>query len=272
MKKIRSFVVLALTLGAACLRAASYAENVISYDPGSGFAAGFTNAATSLGAPSQINPFGDPVDPFNSPYGQTQLVSLGVGGSLTVQFLTPIANNPNNRFGIDFMIFGNTGFVITNATDTNFNFIGTPATDGSLYGNNPGATRVAVSADGINYYTLNPSVSPVVDGIYPTDGAADFGQPVNPSLQPANFAGKTLDGIRTLYAGSGGGTGFDIGSAQDSNSNAVVLPTISYVRVSVLSGKSEIDAFSAVTPVPEPAIVSLLLAGSALLILARRRK
>lgn len=272
MKKVRSLLVLALGLSVTSIHAASYADNVISYNPGSGFAAGFTDATTSLGAPSRINPFGDAVDPFNSPYGQTQLVSVGVGGSLTVQFLTPISNNPNNRYGLDFMIFGNTGFVITNATDTNFNFIGTPATDGSLYGNNPGTTRVAVSADGINYYALNPSLAPVVDGIFPTDGAADFSQPVNPSLQPANFAGKTLDGIRALYAGSGGGTGFDIAWAQDSNSNAVNLSSISYVRVSVLSGKSEIDSFSAVTPVPEPAVLSLLFAGAALLILGRRRK
>src|SRR5438876_9611741 len=98
---------------------AQYASTVVSYVPGSGFAAGYTNPVAALGQPSRVTPgtFGGPVDPFDPPYLSTQLVSIGAGGSLTVKFNTPVLNHPLNRFGLDFIIFGNAFFVITNAID-----------------------------------------------------------------------------------------------------------------------------------------------------------
>src|SRR2546426_8446231 len=88
---------------------AQYAEAVVSYVPGAGFAAGFTNPAAALGEPSRVTPgmFGGPVDPFDPPYLSRQLVSIGTGGSVTVKFIQPVLNHPLNRFGIDFIIFGN---------------------------------------------------------------------------------------------------------------------------------------------------------------------
>ena len=84
------------------------------------------------------------MDVFDPPYLASQLVSIGAGGSLTVQFGRPVINHPDNRFGTDFVIFGNAGFVITNEFSLEtFDWIGTPATDGSLFGNNTGATRVS---------------------------------------------------------------------------------------------------------------------------------
>src|SRR6266478_4665307 len=136
--------------------ASPVADEIISYDPGVGFAPRFTNSDAALGEPSRINPYGDPTDPFDPPYGTNQIVSIGAGGSLTVEFKTPILNHPNNLFGLDFTIFGNTGFIITNDFDfTLFQWIGTPATDGSLFAQNAGMTRVSVSRDGVTYFALN---------------------------------------------------------------------------------------------------------------------
>ena len=245
---------------AACVAAAfasaatPFAESVVQYQPGTGFVAGYIHPSAALGAPGQPDSWGTPVDAFTPAWESNQVISLGVGGSLTVQLGSPVVNDPTHPYGLDFEIFGNTAFAVTNELDPNWNYIGTPATDGSLVGANPGSTRVSVSADGVTFYALNPSLTPVVDGLYPTDAAGDVQVPVNPSLQTGDFSGKTLAQIRSLYAGSAGGTGYDIAWAQDGNGQAVDLPSIQFVQVDVLSGKAEIDGFAVV---PEPATVAI---------------
>jgi hypothetical protein len=239
---------LALVLIATCAQA-QFAETVVDYSPGTDFTPGFTNAASALGEPSRITPgqYGGPVDPFSPPYLPTQLVSIGTGGSLTVEFGFPVLNHPKNRFGIDFNIFGNSGFIITNAFDPNtFDWIGTPATDGSLLGANPGVTRVSVSRDGQTFFALEPNSAPTVDALFPTDGLGDFHTPVDPTLTANDFAGQTLQNIRALYYGSAGGAGYDISSARDAEGNPVRLPEIRFVRIQVLSGKSDVDGIAAV--------------------------
>jgi hypothetical protein len=214
--------------------------------------------------------FGGPVDPFDPPFLTSQIVSIGAGGSLTLQLNTPIQNNASNPFGVDFIIFGNSGFTITNDFDLDtFTFVGTPATDGSLFGNNIGSTLVKVSADGVNWFTLNPALAPTVDGLFPTDGGGNPLLPVNPNLTGNDFSGQTLAGIGSLYAGSAGGTGFDLAWAQDTNGDNVDLPSVDYVQIDVISGASEIDAVSVV---PEPTTLALAITGAGLFLLRRRVK
>jgi hypothetical protein len=228
---------------------AQYASAVVAYNPGTGFTPGYTNAAAALGEPSRVTPgtYGGPVTPFNPPYLASQMVSIGEGGSLTLKFDKPIHNQPQNRFGIDFIIFGNAGFIVTNEIDFNtFNWIGTPATDGSLFGANEGQTRVSVSSDGVTFYTLNPAIAPTVDASLPTDGGGDFTIPADPALKPADCAGLTEEQIRALYLGSAGGAGYDLDWAQDGYGNRVHLAFITQVRIEVLSGKSDVDGVAAV--------------------------
>ena len=260
-----SGLALASSLTASSSLAAGYADAVTAYNPGQGFATefstgrGYTNTTAVLGPPSRVTPgqFGGPVDPFSPPYLSEQLLSLGTGGSLTVQFNNPIVDDPTHPFGLDFIIFGSAGFVITNG-----DFAGGGVTDGTLFGVNPGATRVSVSSDNVTYYELTPSLAPIVDGPFPTDGLGDLSQPLNPSLIGASFAGRNLAGIRTLYGGSGGGAGYDISWARQANGQALDLPSIRFIRVDVLSGASEIDGFAAV---PEPTATLLGVSGMALL-------
>jgi len=249
MLKIRLSLVAVLTSLLTFAVRAQYAETVISYVPGVGFSPAFTNPAAALGEPSRSTPgaFGGPVDPFAPPYLPTQLVSLGAGGSLTVKFQLPVLNHPRNRFGIDFVVYGNSGFIITNEFDpVTFDWIGTPATDGSLFGQNTGQTRVSVSRDGTTYYELDPALCPTVDALLPTDGAGDFHTPADPTLRKEDFAGLTMEEIRAVYYGSAGGAGYDISWARDAEGNQMHLGTIQYVRVETLSGKSEIDGFAAI--------------------------
>jgi len=222
----------------------NFAAQVISYDPGTGAAAGFTNPPAVLGEPSRLNPFGDAVEPFNPPYGQAQVLSIGEGGSVTIKFDKPVDDKKKNPFGLDFILFGNTGFIITNDFDlTTFDWLGVPATDGSTFGRNTGVTRLSVSKDGEKFYVLDPNLAPVADGLFPTDGAGDFRIPVQPGLTAAHFAGATVEDIRALYDGAGGGTGYDIAWARKANGKKADLSSIRYVRVEVLSGKAELDGF-----------------------------
>ncbi len=221
---------------------AQYADSVVAYTPGTGVSAGYTNPATALGEPARntTGAYGGPVTPFATAWQTNLVVSVGAGGSLTLRFNTPIRDDPGHPYGIDFIIFGNSGFTITNG-----NYSGGGITDGSLFGHNTGATRVWVSADGTNFYVLNPLLAPVVDGLFPTESSGNYFQPVNPALRGPDFAGQDLSGIRALYAGAGGGAGFDLAWAQDTDGQSVSLPAARFVRIEVLSGKSEIDAVTA---------------------------
>jgi hypothetical protein len=244
---------LALALASAAvvtsLQGAGFADAVVSYVPGSGFADGMDNSASALGAPSvyTVDPdWGNSaITPFNAPYLPGQLVSVGSGGSLTVRFNVPIQNDPAHPYGLDFLIHGSTAFMDSDWPN------GRTDASASTFGQNRGQTRVWVSADGAQFFQLNPAFAPVVDGLFPSDGEGQNGLPVNPALTAADFANRTLVQVRELYAGSAGGTGYDLAWALDSEGHSVALPEVSYLRVEVLSGRSEIDAF--VAAVPEPA-------------------
>jgi hypothetical protein len=128
---------------------------------------------------------------------------------------------------------------------------------------------VSVSADNQTFYELDPSLAPTVDSYLPTDGSGNIFKPAPPQLKAPDFAGKDLTGIRALYAGSAGGTGFDLSWARDISGNPVQLDEISYIRVEAFGGASEIDAF---VVVPEPRAVFLLGLGAALLAISCKQK
>ncbi|MBN2505527.1 MAG: hypothetical protein JXQ71_02415 [Verrucomicrobia bacterium] len=252
-------VAVAGTMLAGAARGASYADAVVNYDPGTGAASALNDPAAALGEPSRITsgPYGGPVDPFSPPFLGSQIVSVGAGGSLTLQFAEPILNQTSHPFGADFIVFGNAGFVITNAFDPDtFTYLGTPATDGTLFGASSAQTRVSVSDDGLVFFTLDPARAPGVDQLFPTDGLGDFLQPVDPGLSPVDFAGATLEGIRQLYGGSAGGAAFDLGWALDAEGRGVEMPRARYVRIEVLSDKVELDGIGVVA-VPEPSAGAL---------------
>jgi hypothetical protein len=241
---------------------------VADYQPGTGYAtdwatgAVYTNPAAALGEPSRQTVDPDPafggtfsVDPFSPPYLRSQLVSIGQGGSLTLEFAAPVRNDPAHAYGVDFILFGSASFIITNG-----DYTGGGITDGTLFGNATTGTRVAVSSDGVKFFELASSLAPVFDAYLPTDGAGDFFKAANPALNAASFDGKGLQGIRQLYAGSAGGTGYDLDWARDSQGNPVNLDSARFVRFSVDSGHAEIDAVAAV---PEPGTRSLLVLGAA---------
>jgi hypothetical protein len=216
-----------------------YAAAVLSYNPGTGYVPGYTNTYTVIGQPSSEDSYGDPVDPFDSAWQTNQILSIGAGGWVTVEFDHPLVHYPEgNR---DFIIFGNSFFDVpdfTNDFDL-WNTDGTCANDG-------GVTKVSVSHDGTNFFTLNPGQAPLADYLFPTDASGDFQLPVNAGFTTNDFAGLTLAQIRLLYAGSAGGASYNSWWAVDTNGNSVFLPDIRYVRVDVLTNHVQIAGFAAV--------------------------
>jgi hypothetical protein len=240
-------VALAVASSTGTVLSADFADSVVDYQPGLDPAPGYTNATAALGEPTAINPFGDGVTPFNPPYSPSDIVSIDEGGSLTLKFRTPVLNHPRNEFGIDFIVFGNAGFIVTNDYNWDtFAWIGTPATDGSLFGANLGETRVSVSKDGRNFYALDPALAPPVDTLLPTAPAGDFHIPAMPGLTPDDFAGLTEAEAAMLYAGSAGGAGYDLAWARDSRGRPVRLPHVRFLRIEVLEGRAEVDAVATV--------------------------
>ncbi|MCC6659618.1 MAG: hypothetical protein IT437_01905 [Phycisphaerales bacterium] len=237
---VRSVVV--VVVAAAAPAFGQWAAHVESYVPGAGVPAGYEEPSHALGQPSRMTSFGA-VSPFNPPFDASDLVSIGAGGSLVLRFDEPITDNPLHEFGVDLIVFGNTGYIDS-------------AWPGGVWGGVLGDGRglIEVSADGSDWR----AVTPLADSPYPTLGysdlsdpyapgpglvPSDFTRPVNPAFEPT--LGTTFDEIRAAYSGSGGGTGVDIGESG--------LASISYVRITnpVASGHVEVDAIAAVS-VPGP--------------------
>jgi hypothetical protein len=233
------------------VRATHFAAEVVSYKPGTGFAtdwstgAGYTKKVAILGPPARETPgeWGGPITPFSPPYLLDQILSIGEGGEVTLKFARPIRDEPQNPYGLDFIVFGGAGFTITNG-----DFSGGGITDGTLFGQVEGETRVSVSTDGISWFVLDPKKAPSFDDYYPTDGAGDFGLPVPQALTKDEFIDGGLVQFTELYAGSGGGTGYDIGWAIDADGQPALVGQVSFIRLEVLSGKAEVDAVSDVRP------------------------
>ena len=237
--------------GAGEIWATQFAVQVVSYKSGVGFAtdwsngAGYTDKDSIVGPPTREMPgkSADPITPFSPPYLLGQILSIGEGGEVTVKFAKPIRDESINPFGLDFLVFGGAGFTITNG-----DFSGGGITDGTLFGQADGETRVSVSVDGEVWFELDPKRAPAFDAYHPTAGSGDFGLPVNPDLAKSDFAGGGLSTLTRLYDGSGGGTGYDLGWAIDADGKPVTLSQVRFVRLKVLSGRAEIDAISDVKP------------------------
>jgi hypothetical protein len=254
----------AVCVGVACAVAAlapqtsaqtnPWANTVVAYTPGSNATPNYTDPNVALGQPTRFTGesggFPGAVTPFNAPWENDEIVSIGEGGHLTVRFDQPVANDPNNPFGIDLLVFGNAWYIDTSWPN---GVAGAIAAEGG---------QISVSADGQAWFDV---VGVQADGAFPTLGYNDltdpyattrgnvlsgFTTPVDPRF---DATGKSFAQITAAYNGSGGGTGIDIG--------LLGLSEISFVRITNPLGSGltpEIDAFADVAPVPAPGVLALV--------------
>lgn len=260
MRSVAVFALVGMAGLAGTVQAADpWADRVVEYVAGDGVGAGYDNAANALGSPTRVNFFGDTVTPFNTPYWETDIVTIGRGGSLTVAFNQAVTDDAANPFGIDLIVFGNQFYV----TDS----------QGRATGLFDEGGTIELSADGVNWTTLTGLSA---ESGYATNGyvdtldlefgsdvgtiATDFTKPVDPTFDPF---GLTRAQVVAGYNGAGGGLGIDLA--------AWGLSSISYVRITNglnASGTPDIDGFADVTAVPAPGAAAFLVVG----LCARRRR
>jgi hypothetical protein len=251
--------------------AAQHAAAVVSYEPGHSPVPGYTNSAVALGPPERFTGegvFPSVVSPLSPPFLNTELVSIGEGGTITVRlshYAIPQAGAP------EIGLFTNVGIV---DVDYPNGMAGSPAT---MFGFADSAA-VSVSQDGtdwvaVDFVTFLAPTNGYIDladpySTVPGSATSDFQQPFMGSL--SSFSGlKYFDAggsdILELLAGSGGGDWIDI--------SASGLSQVGYVRLNVpedlnpINNSVELDAVSIShaalggPTVPEPAAVTLLALG-----------
>lgn len=202
-----------------------FATEVVDFESGKGAVPGYDQPEASLGEPTRTTGgsfLTEAVTPFQPPWLPNEIVSLGVGGFITVAFDHDVIDAPGNPHGIDLLVFGNA-------------FCTDPSNPAGICGGmySEGGS-IEVSLDGVDW-RLVPGVS--ADGIFPTIGWLDAGPyDTAPGLEPTDFTrpvdpamaslitGRTHPEILEMYEGSGGGVGIDLAT--------VDLPAIRFVRIS----------------------------------------
>jgi hypothetical protein len=229
------------------------------HDPFALFSGGDTNRRVKLVEPAFHH------SPTNTgALGTNLILTLNAGSEIIVRFAQPLSNHPAHPYGVDLLVFGNSFYspnrFINETTDLATCVLnGTIFTEPLKVSVSPGFTgqngEVANDPDTWPWYRYDHG--PYADGIFPTqahhwnrattnwsDELMDFTKPVNPAMQSIISAGglTAADAI-DLYAGAGGGAGFDLGESG--------FAWIQYVKVEGIDpdfSVGEVDAFAAVRP------------------------
>jgi hypothetical protein len=229
-----------LTIGLCCAATAigldhdprDFATEVIEYVQGEGVGTdwlshrAFNDPNSALGPPA-LKTGGDgwyvPSDqemtvvPVYPPFQASELVTIGNGGRLVVRFSHPVADDENNLYGIDLIVFGDTYQILGGGRGWTGGNPEEIVLGGSVSAE-PGL--VAVSPNGRDWYSF--SSGPYADSFAPTAGQRwddvndrwagelDPTRPVDPALTAADMSGMTMAQMIDAYDGSAGGVGFDL--------------------------------------------------------------
>ena len=171
-------------------------------------------------------------------------LGLRAGGQVVVEFDEPIENNSDDggahHWGVDFVVHGNSAFAADRAVGSETSMDSVVLTGGVIA--EPMTVGVAQFAGG-PWYTFDRTA----DSTYPTQpwawgegdwtgGEQDWSKPVDPGLTTGDFTGlSAADGI-ALYAGSAGGTPFDLDWLTDEHGGPISLDWVRFVRFSDPAG------------------------------------
>ncbi|MBZ0171672.1 MAG: hypothetical protein K8E66_04765 [Phycisphaerales bacterium] len=171
-------------------------------------------------------------------------LGLRAGAQAVVEFDEPVENNPDDggafHWGVDFIIHGNAWFASDRAVEAGAS-MDSVLLSGGVFAE-PVEVSVAQSITG-PWYTFERTA----DGLCPTqpwaweagawtDAEQDWTKPVDPSLDTADFTNITAAEAVGLFAGSAGGTPFDLDDLTDDTGQPVSLGWIRFVRLRDPSG------------------------------------
>ena len=239
-------VLISLFMTGECFCDSPFATRVVSYIAGTGAATGHRNPQTALGEPTRITGTSsapETVTPFQPAWMPNQIVSIGAGGSLTLELGQAAFDSPNNPFGVDLIVFSNAFFSDISGGQ------GSPGycfADGGV---------IDVSDDGATWFQI-PNTQ--ADGPMPTMGfmdagpfdstpgelSTDFRKPMNPAITLYDLQELNYIDVIHAYDGSGGGVGVDLAS--------VGLNQAHFVRIRQIAGATsspEVDAVMVVKPI-----------------------
>lgn len=213
-----------------------YGFRIVEFESDPCFTSGYDFPETALGRPASQTPadYGllpVPLTPLMAAWGTGNIVSLcdyeDLPGYITIEFDHPVVDDPNNPWGLDFIVFGNSFYSYGGADYLTGFENPTNAVVGDGMVAEPGI--VEVSQDGTTWFT-SPSWLDA-DAFAPTLGykldpenantnlfegnkwwgaKADPTYPVPPHGEGFIAQGTNLAQIATWYNGSAGGAAFDI--------------------------------------------------------------
>lgn len=234
-----------------------FAVEVIEYVPGGGIPTHYwtgqpyNDPSAALGEPTADTlgdgtaaPLGQgvPVVPVYPAWLPTEVVSIGFGGHLTLRFGRKVYDEPDNPFGKDLIVFGNS---FQNISQSSYWLMGNPALLTTL--NKPCTKEpavISVSQDGVHWFTFTldeayrsqpdfsdpnfpgrygflgdffaDAFAPTLGRVYEPDLPGWWGErtdptlPLDPAVLETDFRNTTLAQIVQAYGKSAGGTALDI--------------------------------------------------------------
>ncbi len=254
-----------------------FALEVTSYDDGG--VSSHKDPCAALGRPSvDVDYFGvnRPVVPVYAAWEEDQVVKIGFGGHLTLKFSHRVGDDKNNPYGVDFIVFGNTFQRIGGGTNWEYQDPAAVTIASDDVFAEPGL--VSVSQDGETWYSFDDPNLPRADTFAPTLGrtydpnstlatysgwenqwwgdVTNPTVPLDPNLTSADFVGRTVAEMCTIYGQSAGGTGFDLQDLPAADFAALTVDEqtgrrwIQYVKVEYTESilyETEIDAVADVS-------------------------
>jgi large repetitive protein len=202
-----------------------YADQVVSYVPGTLADPSYDNPAAALGGLNPVtgsyNGTNYYLTPFDPAYSSSDLVEIGAGGSMILK-LSQTASTTGYTIGV------HTGFGLNDADYPD----GTNTNPASYFNSWLRQADVLVSADGVNWGNLgtitfdNPSnyyagstTNP--EGLTPGVGPlANVGEPFLGSL--SSFNGQNWQETLSALNGSAGGTWLNLSGVTDENGNPIM--------------------------------------------------